>query len=119
MSSVLRRKDVIEYLNELHTKFVVVPIDKAANNVAFICKRFYVEVILREIGILGTGNETYIRVNQDRAEIVNENVNFLNGLVLLFLRRTWMFLASIGLQKNTRTPLANDSILLRNIVQPN
>ncbi len=83
VSSVLRRQDVIEYLNELHTNFVIVPIDKAANNVAFICKRFYVEVILREIGILGTGNETYIRADKDKAEIVNENVNFSKRLGLV------------------------------------
>ena len=45
VSSVLNRPDVQNYLNEIHSKFVVVPIDKAAKNVAFICKRYYVEVI--------------------------------------------------------------------------
>ena len=42
LSSVLKRKDVIDCLSKIHTNFVVdvVPIDKAANNVAFICKCF-------------------------------------------------------------------------------
>ena len=76
MSSVLKRKDVSDCLSEMHNKFVVVPIEKAANNVAFICKRFYVEVILNEIGIIGVGNETYVRADYDKSKIVQENVNF-------------------------------------------
>ena len=28
-------------LKDLHTKYIITPIDKAANNVSFICKRFY------------------------------------------------------------------------------
>ena len=83
VSSVLKRKDVIDCLSEIHTNFVVVPIDKAANNVAFICKRFYVEVILKEIGILGVGNETYVRIDRDKDEIVNDNVSFSKRLGLV------------------------------------
>ena len=49
---VLKQDTVIEYLNELHEKFVLVPIDKAAKNVAIICKKYHVTVILKEIGIL-------------------------------------------------------------------
>ena len=29
----------------------MVPIDKAANNVAFICKRFYAQILLKELGL--------------------------------------------------------------------
>ena len=49
---MLKQDTVIEYLNELHEKFVLVPIDKAAKNVAIICKKYHVTVILKEIGIL-------------------------------------------------------------------
>ena len=42
---------LIEYLNELHKTYVLVPIDKAANNIAVICKKYYITVILKEIGI--------------------------------------------------------------------
>ena len=51
--AILQDPDVSEYLQKLHEKFVLVPIDKAANNVAIVCKRYYVEVMLKEIGILG------------------------------------------------------------------
>ena len=36
----------------------IVPIDKAANNVEIVCKRYYAEVILKEIGVLGQVNHT-------------------------------------------------------------
>ena len=48
---MLKQDAAIEYLNELHEKYVLVPIDNAANNVAIICRT--------EIGILDAGNETY------------------------------------------------------------
>ena len=35
---VLQDADVKAHLEELHNRFVIVPIDKAANNFAFICK---------------------------------------------------------------------------------
>ena len=37
---VLKQPDVIRNLEELHQKYVFVPIDKAANNVAIVCKRY-------------------------------------------------------------------------------
>ena len=56
---VLKQDRVIEYLNELHEKYLFVSIDKAANNIAIICKKYYVTVILKEIGNVEGGNETY------------------------------------------------------------
>ena len=40
-------------------KSVFSPIGKAANNIAIICKKCHVFVILKEIEILDSGNETY------------------------------------------------------------
>ena len=44
---VLGQADVIDAMETLHKDFVLVPIDKASNNVAIICKKFYVQVILK------------------------------------------------------------------------
>ena len=46
---VLKQDAVIEYLNELHEKYVLVPIDEAAQNIAIICRKYYVPVILKEM----------------------------------------------------------------------
>ena len=36
-------EDALACLRNLHEKFVVVPIDKASNNVAIIWKKFYID----------------------------------------------------------------------------
>ena len=38
------------------------PIDKAANNIAFICKKRNVQVLLKELGLLNTTSNTYQHV---------------------------------------------------------
>ena len=37
----------------------MVPIDKAANNVAFVCKRYYAKVLLKEMGLINGTSDTY------------------------------------------------------------
>ena len=39
------------------------PTDKAANNIAFICKKYYVQVLLKELGLLNNTSNTYQQVN--------------------------------------------------------
>ena len=73
LNPVLKRPDVVDYLKQLHENFVLVPIDKASSNIAIICKRYYVEVILKEIGHIGTGNSTYEKIDRSLEEIVEEN----------------------------------------------
>ena len=79
---VLNRSEVQDYLRHLHSKFVLVPIDKAANNIAFVCKRYYVEVILKEIGVLDTASDTYFRSDFLKNEIINANVEYSKSLKL-------------------------------------
>ena len=45
----------------MNKKFVISPIDKASNNFAIICKKFYLEVIQGELGISEKikGNSVY------------------------------------------------------------
>ena len=64
------------YRNIIHEKYVLVPIDKAANNIAIICKKYYVTVVLKENGILDAGNETYEKVNKNQIEIIQDNLEY-------------------------------------------
>ena len=41
--TIFKDPKVAECLSSLHRDFVVVPADKAANNVVFVCKAFYYE----------------------------------------------------------------------------
>ena len=50
-SPVLKDPEVVEYLKLLHNRFVIVPVDKASKNFAFICKAFYIKVLMQELGV--------------------------------------------------------------------
>ena len=49
IKSVLKDPDVVTFLKDLHLKFVLVQIDKASNNIAIICKKFYVTKLLTDV----------------------------------------------------------------------
>ena len=52
---------------------MIVPVDKASNNVGVVCKKFYLEVIQKELGISYNGNiignKVYIPVCQEASDI--------------------------------------------------
>ena len=50
------RPEVRQYINYLHDRFVIVPVDKASNNFRIVCKSFYLDVIKNELGISDDGN---------------------------------------------------------------
>ena len=70
---VLEDEEVQSALTELHSKFVVVPIDKASNNVAIICKRFYIQKLLGEVGVPGDTSATYKMSNRDTQDVIGDN----------------------------------------------
>ena len=41
-------------LEELRRKYVLVPADKAAQNVIIVCKKYYLEVVLKDIDTTAT-----------------------------------------------------------------
>ena len=53
---VLRNKVHLDCLNSLHEKYVLVPADKAANNVIVACKKYYIDVVINELN----STKTYI-----------------------------------------------------------
>ena len=61
-------------------RFVLVPTDKASNNIAIICKRYYDKGILNEIGVFGNGNNTYCKANNCCVEIIDENTEYTKRL---------------------------------------
>ena len=86
-NDIFRQPDVIQYINKLHDRFVIVPVDKASNNFAIICKKFYLEVLMKELGIANgviTGNDVYKVVNITETRFFTEqkeaNRNHYNTL---------------------------------------
>ena len=52
-------------LKELKDQFVLVPIDKAANNVGLICKKYFLEILRKE-----TSTETYEEYDNTAEEVI-------------------------------------------------
>ena len=70
-----------EYLDSVHDNFVLAPADKASNNVIIICKKFYYDVLARELGVdaVGgsSGNDTYKTCSIKEEKIVHDHISFL------------------------------------------
>ena len=52
-------QDIAAEVAEDHEKFIVVPSDKASNNIVFVCKTHYINCLMEELGMnTMTGNPT-------------------------------------------------------------
>ena len=71
---VLKNDSSLACLENLQEKFVLVPIDKASNNIAFVCKAFYIKRILDEVGVSDLPSNTYKFCNKDVQIVINNNI---------------------------------------------
>ena len=76
-------QDVKACLSDLHNKYVFVPADKAPNNIMIICKRYYIETLIKELGLdnssTATGNSTYTPCQMSSEDIVNTHDTFMKS----------------------------------------
>ena len=81
---VLQNVDVKACLSDLHNKYAFVPADKAANNIIIICKSYYIETLIKELGLdncsTPTGNSTYTSCQMSSEDIVNTHYTFMKSL---------------------------------------
>ena len=103
--STLNDPDVMAYLEELRRHFVIVPIDKAANNFSFICKKYYVSRILQEVGLNGSPSTTYNNVDIPKADIINDNANYCNKFDLKLTEKQKALPIMYWLPKMHKTPI--------------
>lgn len=80
--SIFKRDEVQSIINSLHSKYIFVPADKAANNFVVVCKKYYVTVLMNELGIDSStfaclGNDTYKPIQVDGNVIINNHINVL------------------------------------------
>ena len=48
------------------------PVDKAANIIAFICKKYFLQILLKELGLLNTASNTYQQVNDTLHDVFQQ-----------------------------------------------
>ena len=81
---VLQNAGVKACLSDLHNKYVFVPADKAPNNIVIICKRYYTEILIKELGLdncsTPTGNLTYTSCQMSSEDIVSTHDTLMKSL---------------------------------------
>ena len=76
---VLKTAQCLNALENLHSRFVVVSIDKASSNIAFVCKRFYAQVLVSELGLEKSSNcSTYEKINCEVNDLIEKDTQKLN-----------------------------------------
>ena len=78
-----------EAIRNLQKHFVISSADKASNNIIFVCKKFYVQVICKELGISNVngvlsiqGNAVYHPVSADISNLISNHERYANSLGL-------------------------------------
>ena len=80
VESIFDDKLVNDCLTTLQHKYVIVPADKAPNNVVFICKKYYIDCLLKELDISGSSkNTTYTPTSLSKQEIINNQISVLTS----------------------------------------
>ena len=61
--------------------YVLVPAEKAANNVIVVCKKYYIDTLVKELGInnLNSNNPTYIPIDDSFETIVKSHNQFITS----------------------------------------
>jgi hypothetical protein len=80
--NILEDKDVVKYLKFIKKSYIICSVDKAGNNFSFICKKFYVSILMKELGfdyetLQCVGNDTYKPCTED----IDHYVRFLSDSI--------------------------------------
>jgi len=79
--TILNDPSVTKSLDELHKQFVVVPADKASNNIIFVCKAYYLQCLLNELNLSDNNPTvtTYKKVSFSKEEILSNHSSFMTS----------------------------------------
>ena len=88
-NKILQDRHVMAYLNELRGKYVLVPADKAGNNIIFVCKYFYIRTLMEELGITSgsTINSTYEAPDVIVDDIIQDHTTIMEDLFNITLQQ--------------------------------
>ena len=78
--SIFCDPEVVRELSRLHENFAVVPADKAPNNYTFVCKKYYVSILIEELGLNSLpGNPTYNFTDFSASEVLDNHKSVLTS----------------------------------------
>ena len=77
--SVFNKTEVRNELDRLHDQYILVPADKASNNIVFVFKAHYINCIFKELGFDSThGNPTYTHSSLSKQEIIQNHKSVMD-----------------------------------------
>ena len=81
---VLDQPDVKDTLHKLHANYVLAPTDIAASNVIIVCKKCYIDTLVKELRInnVNISNSTYIPTDDSFETIVKSHNQFITSVGL-------------------------------------
>ena len=74
---VLTDNKHLEYLESFQKQFVLVPADKAANNIIVVCRKYYCDVVLQQLNV--SNPSTYKLMGFDNDYIINKHLSHLTN----------------------------------------
>ena len=66
-------------LQEFHNEYVLVPADKASNNIIIVCKKYYSEVIRNELAGKSGKASTYVHCRDSVDQIVQKHLAYMHS----------------------------------------
>ena len=75
---------IVFYFHYFFSNYVLVPADKAANNVIIVCKKYHIDTLVKELGInnVNISNPTYIPIDDSFETIVKSHNQFITSVGL-------------------------------------
>ena len=101
-------------IQEFHRKYVLVPADKAANNVVVVCRLHYINTLKQELN----GTKAYEETSKDEKSVVYSHSNEIPKKLLYMLRNAKPgFLRCIGYPSFIKDRIKLDSLQILALVQ--
>ena len=78
--SIFCDPEVVRELSRLRENFVIVPADKASNNYTFVCKKYYVSILIEELELNSLPrNPTYNLTDFSASEVLDNHKSVLTS----------------------------------------
>ena len=96
------------YSSRILDMFICTPVDKASNNIAFICPKFYIQSLDRELGLdrITTQNHTaFYKIIPETVTTIRNNHKLINGKYQLDMVQRSTVPILYGIPKFHKTPI--------------
>ena len=112
--SIFCDPEVVGELSRHHENFVIVPADKASNNYTFVCKKYYVSILIEELGLDSLpGNPTYNLTDFSASEVMDNHKSVLTSFGIDPNDDELDLHIFIGFQRCIKIHINNDSLPVR------